>query len=583
MKHLTRNHSICTFNLLLHLNYLVFRMDKYTVDLDKLLNDFEYNELTDPQDTTTTKLTDISQQNVKLNNQLPTTSLNGKNSNTKHSITNVFHSLNEYLSTDISSVTKKLDTVCINNTLDREEHKAVNVTHPKVNNNDLKLTDVIDNNTKKSVQSMNELCESYEEIADEKRLEEEVSLLEDAVLKDNLKNNKEDVSAEAVNIAEVKDNSVMPELKNRNEESSDDVNLDIVNYDVKHLDIAIEKSDKSCAEDLKCFIQSKSNEEHSTDSDEPIPEKINEIVVELNTKIDDKVFELTEVKPLCFDTVKIDDSDLDKYLDEIENEYDKNQQSKEINNKLQEFAISKYDNQPEVKNVEVINMKQADVIKNYKEEGNDKIMQEDNGEEDDDEVIKQKDEIRGDGKVIQEDRVIEAVGSYKCQVEVIQPEKTDTRVVNLEQNEELQEEEVTEDVMQDENKPNEMLQNILESNQIENVEEKTVLAKGDVIAKADVIAKVDVAAKSDDDKEELIDSDVVNKELNENDECRTLDTENELNQSKEEKHVPSSNNNGDRPTSLELETSDNKREIDLIGKSLIIQFLQIFFHVYFKP
>lgn len=61
-------------------------MDKFTVDLDQVLNDFEYSELTD---STTTKVTDNTLQPV------PTQNL------TKHSINNVFHSLNEYLSTNI--------------------------------------------------------------------------------------------------------------------------------------------------------------------------------------------------------------------------------------------------------------------------------------------------------------------------------------------------------------------------------------------------------------------------------------------------------------------------------------------------
>lgn len=64
-------------------------MDKYTVDLDKVLNDFEYSELT-------------TDQHVRPH------SYNNNNNNrvnkdvTKHSINNVFHSLNEYLNTDVS-------------------------------------------------------------------------------------------------------------------------------------------------------------------------------------------------------------------------------------------------------------------------------------------------------------------------------------------------------------------------------------------------------------------------------------------------------------------------------------------------
>lgn len=63
-------------------------MDKFTVDLDQVLNDFEYSELTD-QYSSTVKITDNSSPAA------PTQNI------TKHSINNVFHSLNEYLNSSI--------------------------------------------------------------------------------------------------------------------------------------------------------------------------------------------------------------------------------------------------------------------------------------------------------------------------------------------------------------------------------------------------------------------------------------------------------------------------------------------------
>ncbi|XP_056648092.1 zinc finger FYVE domain-containing protein 9 [Diorhabda sublineata] len=62
-------------------------MDKFAVDLDQVLNDFEYSELTDQYSSTVRNPADTSssvQHNV-----------------TKHSINNVFHSLNEYLNTSV--------------------------------------------------------------------------------------------------------------------------------------------------------------------------------------------------------------------------------------------------------------------------------------------------------------------------------------------------------------------------------------------------------------------------------------------------------------------------------------------------
>lgn len=70
-------------------------MDKFTVDLDQVLNDFEYSELTDQyNNATTTRVTS----EVGSSSDLPSQSV------TKHSINNVFNSLKEYLETNISSL-----------------------------------------------------------------------------------------------------------------------------------------------------------------------------------------------------------------------------------------------------------------------------------------------------------------------------------------------------------------------------------------------------------------------------------------------------------------------------------------------
>lgn len=62
-------------------------MEKFTIDLDQVLNDFEYKELTDQYTTSSKSAADSSYQ--------PSQNLG------KHSINNVFHSLNEYLNTNI--------------------------------------------------------------------------------------------------------------------------------------------------------------------------------------------------------------------------------------------------------------------------------------------------------------------------------------------------------------------------------------------------------------------------------------------------------------------------------------------------
>lgn len=83
-------------------------MDKYTVDLDKVLNDFEYSELTDQY---------VRPSSHNNNNRVK----NGGGS-TKHSINNVFHSLNEYLNTDVSDKCKVVgEFVTDNNFLDNDD------------------------------------------------------------------------------------------------------------------------------------------------------------------------------------------------------------------------------------------------------------------------------------------------------------------------------------------------------------------------------------------------------------------------------------------------------------------------------
>ncbi|XP_050311438.1 zinc finger FYVE domain-containing protein 9 isoform X2 [Anthonomus grandis grandis] len=65
-------------------------MDKYTVDLDQVLNDFEYYELTDQH----SKNVPEKAQNNNVQYQPPPVTA-------KHSINNVFHSLNEYLNSSV--------------------------------------------------------------------------------------------------------------------------------------------------------------------------------------------------------------------------------------------------------------------------------------------------------------------------------------------------------------------------------------------------------------------------------------------------------------------------------------------------
>ncbi|KAK5638041.1 hypothetical protein RI129_012336 [Pyrocoelia pectoralis] len=84
-------------------------MDKYTVDLDKVLNDFEYSELTDQYNTSNNAATPQRNQDLYKYNVAPP----------KHNITKVFESLNEYLNSEIGdepAETSVSENICENST-----------------------------------------------------------------------------------------------------------------------------------------------------------------------------------------------------------------------------------------------------------------------------------------------------------------------------------------------------------------------------------------------------------------------------------------------------------------------------------
>lgn len=144
-------------------------MDKFAVDLDQVLNDFEYSELTEHFNTATQSYhknpTQIHQNNGE------SSTIHGQFNNTnstisKHSITNVFNSLSEYLNTDI--------TPKYNNSLSENEEVIFN--NDQNTATELKLNDVnnseneqsqIENNYSEAKEETNELLEidkSVEEI-----------------------------------------------------------------------------------------------------------------------------------------------------------------------------------------------------------------------------------------------------------------------------------------------------------------------------------------------------------------------------------------------------------------------------------
>lgn len=89
-------------------------MDKYTIDLDQVLNDFEYLELTDHH---TRNVSNESNNNSTLGSSPIIT---------KHSIHNVFHSLNEYLTTNINQKNEQKQVVESDENLENIDNTSIN-------------------------------------------------------------------------------------------------------------------------------------------------------------------------------------------------------------------------------------------------------------------------------------------------------------------------------------------------------------------------------------------------------------------------------------------------------------------------
>lgn len=144
-------------------------MDKYTVDLDKVLNDFEYSELT------TTDHQHVRPHSYNNNNN------NRVNKDvTKHSINNVFHSLNEYLNTDVGDGS---DVIVADNNCEVAKEETINplvvdllsgddiaVVAEEVKGSDEAQTIVVEEN-KKEEESEAVIVEDTVEVVEEPKVE----------------------------------------------------------------------------------------------------------------------------------------------------------------------------------------------------------------------------------------------------------------------------------------------------------------------------------------------------------------------------------------------------------------------------
>ncbi|KAJ8981926.1 hypothetical protein NQ317_002096 [Molorchus minor] len=282
-----------------------FQMDKYTVDLDQVLNDFEYSELTD-QYTNSTRNTACSTANLLQNNV------------TKHSINNVFHSLNEYLNTNINTadnniIHNDIEALSLDNFKDVQSIKDCNLKTEQVSldfNGEVKNIKTVDSNV---------------EISDEAKTIDSrdggrVILDFNAEIRQNDKLTHRNI--ESSDAAKTIDNRnvVVGEICERGIGSGDG-EIEIVGetkdvYNLEEMESNIGEMEKESME--------QTNDEDISDDTEESEENDNreekEVISEIPNEID-VVEDLTRrVETVGFsDDIDLDDSEIIKLLEELEN------------------------------------------------------------------------------------------------------------------------------------------------------------------------------------------------------------------------------------------------------------------------
>lgn len=354
-------------------------MDKYTVDIDKILNDLEYSELTDHNDAVHDSNLDKSYAGASANQKV-------KQTNTKHSITNVFHSLNEYLKTDISTKSKVLEeNVSVRN--ESQNHVESYNNDTAYQKNDAGVSNnqsFLDFDTNKTIKDLQFIVERNNERSNESLVIEqsESSSLEqseanidmcietnhqeelnenclevnntnnelplDKITEANKENESQEVCSESKEVSESTnteeevnielDDSENEEIEFTCENADDcarkgDNNLDIIGDFVRNepsnpskletSDSGVEIKDE--ASELNTNIcepqQLETNNPTERDEIKNLLETSETRTIEENPPVSSQTAEiLIEPKPISFDMIHVDDSELDRCLEEIESE-----------------------------------------------------------------------------------------------------------------------------------------------------------------------------------------------------------------------------------------------------------------------
>jgi hypothetical protein len=257
-------------------------MDKYTVDLDQVLNDFEYSELTDQHGF------DQAKANNKQNSTGAYVHNSFKNTNVKHSINNVFHSLNEYLNSDISpkcEIKPVIPEPCFSGENSKHSSDDNNITKQDTNH--------IESETSEAVPDE----ESEEVIAAEVKIEESVPALQETVKKTS------ENDTQQLEIFDDRD-------------AADDASGDDKSLESETDQVALtETVDESIKQ--KTDVISVNPEEDSTETINSDLEN-----VETHEELVDKTEDENVIKVGFNDDIDLDESELSKYLEELEKEYE---------------------------------------------------------------------------------------------------------------------------------------------------------------------------------------------------------------------------------------------------------------------
>ncbi|RZC39224.1 DUF3480, FYVE, SARA and/or Mpp10 domain containing protein, partial [Asbolus verrucosus] len=248
-------------------------MDKYTVDLDQVLNDFEYSELTDQHD---------QAKSNRQNSTAPFVHNNFKNTNVKHSINNVFHSLNEYLNTDISPKCE-IKPFIQEPSFSGENSKFIDDDAPQDN------SVIVNNNTdtKNEVNNEEEKTEVEEETAANDVTESEPIEVESRDVNDDKSTEDE---TDQVALIETIDESIKQKTDLTSVNPEDDSKNN-------------ENSIETIEDNTNDLVDVRTSEELSTDKTEDVDDE-------------------GVIKVGFDDDIDLDESELHKYLDELEKEYE---------------------------------------------------------------------------------------------------------------------------------------------------------------------------------------------------------------------------------------------------------------------